>query len=62
MAVRGIIPINFNKDVIGEASTLGVVPGSARGGTLSISKFDTDIPFSQSSPGAAQYGLLHMQR
>ena len=42
VAIRSIIPINFNND--GAASfPLGLVSSAARGGTLTITKFDTDI-------------------
>ena len=52
MAIRGIIPINFNYDNVADFP-LGVVPSSARGGTLTITKFDTDIPASQADPPPA---------
>lgn len=42
VAIRGILPVNFNKDGAADFP-LGSVPSSARGGTLTISKFDTDV-------------------
>lgn len=56
IATREIMPINFNNDGLA-AFPIGFVPASARSGTITIKKFDTDVADSQhpSTPNAVYY-------